>query len=240
MCRSEAVTFKTTDLHCKREQKDFPFPEPAVTFVKFRYSPDQAIMEKCVFPILIISDEKTTEIPGILEESFCQHSLLSVQLFSVLYQSFLKKLSCTESSTLPRKTQPIPQHRFLEEEPGEGCLRRYRGTQKQQGAARKTRGDKAGRLHTVTRGLLQQHAGWEGETALQTDALKDSVTTTGRIKGIKEKSGGMGQVDLRARSVGETKGNPLPAVLTKLTKHKRRTPCICLWFLPRVVLNGAI
>ncbi|XP_035195091.1 uncharacterized protein LOC118174102 isoform X3 [Oxyura jamaicensis] len=150
-------------LHMSAHGEDFPFPEPAVTFVKFRYSPDQAIMEKCVFPILIISDEKTTEIPGILEESFCQHSLLSVQLFSVLYQSFLKKLSCTESSTLPRKTQPIPQHRFLEEEPGEGCLRRYRGTQKQQGAARKTRGDKAGRLHTVTRGLLQQHAGWEGE-----------------------------------------------------------------------------
>lgn len=50
----------------------------------------------------------------------------------------------------------------------------------------------------------------------------------------------MGQVDLKGRSVGETKGNPLAAVSTKLTKHKRQTPCVCFWSLPIVVLSGAI
>ncbi|XP_066834046.1 uncharacterized protein [Anser cygnoides] len=124
--------------------------------------------EMCFFLIVIISDEKITEIPGILEGSFCQHSLLFVQLF-------LKQLNCTESSTLPRKTQPIPQRGFLEEEPGEGWLRKYRGTQKQQGTARKTRGDKAGRLHTMTWGLSWQHACWEGEYVLDNAADVDML-----------------------------------------------------------------
>lgn len=48
--------------------------------VEFRYSPDQDTMEDGVFLILIISNENTIDIPGILGKNLCQHILLSFQV----------------------------------------------------------------------------------------------------------------------------------------------------------------